>query len=211
VGTFGPSWSITCELIYYAVAPVIKRCTTKVLLICLGASFLAFIWHHDNNWASLIYGRAVLGLAGFWLAGFLFYRHRDNRLAPPVFVAGIIAVYTLNWNTAEPYAGINLLISVLAIVYTREIYFNRQTARLLNYLGEISYPLYLVHFPFYVIMYGYFHPIPRAHSHMIYLFPLGAILAAMLIYHTVDRPARKFILEKFGVQKPLETMHAVVK
>jgi peptidoglycan/LPS O-acetylase OafA/YrhL len=211
VGTFGPSWSLTCEIIYYSLAPVLKRCSTKLLLFFIFASYLFFAINHGNGWAFLQHGQAVFGLAWFWLAGFVFFRHRANRLATPIFIAFIIAGYTRNWNGAEPLAAFNIMVSVLAIVYTTEINLPSGVGRILVYLGEISYPLYLVHFPIYVMIFGCFRNVLEPHPITIVLYPICAIVSSIFVYHFIDRPSRKFILEKFGFRKPLVTMHASAK
>jgi peptidoglycan/LPS O-acetylase OafA/YrhL len=211
IGTFGPSWSLTCEIIYYLVAPFLKLCSSRLVLALVFVSFGCFVYHHENDWAALLWGQTVIGLAGFWLAGFLFYRHRANPLAGPLFVGGILAVYTMNWNSSEPYAGINLSVSVLAIAYATHIHLPKNVGRILTYLGEISYPLYLVHFPLYIIIFGCFHDFLEPHPRSIVIYPAAAIIASILIYHVIDRPARKFILETFGVRRPLATMHRPVK
>lgn len=211
VATFSPSWSLTCEIIYYLFAPILKRCSSRLLLVIALVSSVVFILHHGNDWANLIHGKTVVGLAWFWIAGFVFYRHRGNPLAAPIFVGMIIAVYSLNWNTWEPYAGINLLVSVLAIAYAAAIHLPSNIARIAIYLGEISYPLYLVHWPVYVVTYWRFHDVFHNHPKTTFVYPFCAIISAIIIYHVVDRPGRKFILKTFGFRKPLAAMHELVK
>ncbi|HEX4121537.1 MAG TPA: hypothetical protein VH619_13030 [Verrucomicrobiae bacterium] len=72
----------------------------------------------------------------------------------------------------------------------------------------MSYPLYLVHWPIYIIIYEFFHTQLQPHVRSVVIYQFCAMLRAMAIYHLEDRPGRKFVLKKFGFKGPLATMHA---
>jgi peptidoglycan/LPS O-acetylase OafA/YrhL len=203
VGTFDPSWSLTCEIIYYALAPVLRRCSSRRILLLAFLSFVLFVHHHENDWASLIHGKAVMGLAWFWLAGFVFYRHRGNRLAETLLVGTVIAGYSLNWNIAEPYAGLNLFVSTLAIAFATTIAVPKKPGKVLTYLGEISYPLYLVHWPLYIIMFGLCGETLERHPIALGIYPLCAIIAAIITYHAIDRPGRNLCSKNLASENHL--------
>ncbi|MGK4568530.1 acyltransferase family protein [Flavobacterium sp. 3HN19-14] len=72
--------------------------------------------------------------------------------------------------------------------------------RICNFLGNISYPLYITHFP---IIYLYYSWIERNHITIDEAIPMAAtvlvasILIAYLTMRYIDIPARKWLTEKF--------------
>jgi peptidoglycan/LPS O-acetylase OafA/YrhL len=211
LATFGPCWSLTCEIIYYAWAPLFKSSSTKVLLLLAALSFAYFTHHTDPDWSQVLYGRSVLALLGFWIAGFLFFRHRQNVVAGLVFVGGIVTLYAPKLNRGEPYACTNMFVTVLLITCAPKIHLPDKVVIVLTYLGELSYPIYLVHIPVYVVLLAHFRDTFALHPWLVPIGPACAILAAVFIYHVIDRPGRKFLLEKFGFRRPLAAMHTATK
>ena len=205
--TFEQSWSLTCEIVYYAFAPYLRRWSDRALISAALISFAYYVYHHNNNWSSVIYGKAIAGLAWFWLAGFILYRHRTDRLIRPVFVGLIIGGCSLTWSANESYTCINLLISLLVIVYSTEIELPAHARRFLTYLGNISYPLYLVHLPIYAILSGYLTGLAKPNIAICAMYPICATISAIVIYHLVDVPGRKLVLKVFGFKRPNLTIH----
>ena len=59
-----------------------------------------------------------------------------------------------------------------------------------NYLGEVSYPLYLIHYPVFFLVYnGYFKEHPAFNTGLVEVSI--AIVAACLVLHLIERPLRR--------------------
>ena len=102
---------------------------------------------------------------------------------------------------------LNLLISTLAIVYATTFQLPDRIGWILTYLGNLSYPIYLVHAPIYALLYFYVRNYTADMTKIIFIFPLSAVLSAIAVYHIVDLPGRKIVLKLFGHKNPAATIH----
>lgn len=152
-----PAWSISLEWQYYMVAPLINRMLRYPLFLVLlavgaiyGGSFV-----HDLSDRKTAY---LLQYLPFFLLGIftcLIFElisgtdseNTDFRILPTFLL--IFALFS-NWN--------KIPIAIWCIVITVSIYQSKTNLiyRVLNYqkliyLGKISYPLYLLHWPFFII------------------------------------------------------------
>ena len=81
---------------------------------------------------------------------------------------------------------------------------DKYTTRLCKFLGEISYPLYMVHYPFIYLYYAWVknenltfrESLPGALGVVV-----GSILLAYLCLRLYDIPVRKFLSDKFIKRK----------
>ena len=83
-----------------------------------------------------------------------------------------------------------MLLVCLTMIYSPQCRLSPRAARLLNYGGDVSYPLYLCHMPTLVLLsltWGNFlnlHP----ESLLAQIFSLVAVF----VYHAVDAPMRRY-------------------
>ena len=80
------------------------------------------------------------------------------------------------------------MITGTVLLYGRHVHLPQSTARLFNYLGEISYPMYLCHIAVYVILAAHARAITDEHSGLPFIV---ALCSAIAIYHLVDVPIRR--------------------
>ena len=72
------------------------------------------------------------------------------------------------------------------------------TNKLCTFLGELSYPLYIVHYPLMYLFYRY-HGFPNVTCTMADVWPMavvtfvGSILLATLFLYTYDKPVRRWL------------------
>jgi peptidoglycan/LPS O-acetylase OafA/YrhL len=145
----GPAWSLGAEICYYAVAPFLKRLPLKALA-ALGVSSVVFYVYtgltSGNNFPSW-FGLTTIGCLFWpWLAGWLFYHYRYSSLCWP----GLVVVLALFGEASGRTADGNLItIAVVgaALIEGHRLIFSRSVARVLDYLGDVSFPLYLSHYP----------------------------------------------------------------
>jgi len=175
--SFAQSWSISYEMIYYAIWPLIlafaryssKRAAMLAIwlaLACAFASFLAWkIWAHNAGVTWLIYGCLVplsglLWLGGAWLAAN--WREIQNSRLWLSITSKVVLCYFLvsygleSWlNYVDARMSSHLLSALFAgpmflclLVSLRGIPFGREPWRTACcWLGWLSYPLYLLHRP----------------------------------------------------------------
>jgi peptidoglycan/LPS O-acetylase OafA/YrhL len=142
-----------------------------------------------------------------WLAGWLAYSHRGNR--PVVFyfmVGGFLGI----WTQAKFFGIVDLTsgaANLLAWAATLAIVFFRigvpagdKVGTTLNYLGDISFPLYLLHYP---VLFALTSSVFKIHPEWNYgiVQVIIALVFAALAYHFVDRPLRSGI-RRTGRRQP---------
>lgn len=217
----GPSWSLFFEYIgniLYAV--FIRRLTTNalailVLLAALGlAGFAIFgpLGSIGVGWTLMDNGffGGLLRLLFSFSAGLLL-----SRIFKPTYIKGafwictlvIVALLSLPraggdklWiNGVYESACVILVFPVLVFVGASGKTTCKTTARLCKFLGDISYPLYMVHYPFLYLYYAWVkngnltfqQSLPGAIA-----FVAGSILLAWLSLKLYDEPVRKLLTKR---------------
>ena len=156
-------WSLAVEEQFYVVWPIFilflsrygKRAILNGVAIATGASFLfsLYLTQAAPIWAfySLPTRAWELGVGALLL--FIPDKYLRNRFFPWIGAIGL-AIGTFSFNESTAFPGINALLPVLAtaiLIATIPIwprFFNDlSNNRLMQWLGAISYPLYLWHWP----------------------------------------------------------------
>ena len=181
---FGPAWTLAIEWWFYALAPLFVRLRPAALFALVGASIACVFIElpritypvHIHRW-----GVAAVMLLWAWLSGFVFYRVR-GWTGPLVLLVGYVAA----GRFPEPGTQLAYLIAAVAVVQGRQLPPQpRSLALFLNYLGDLSYPLYLVHVPL-LVWITHFTKLTSAYT------AVGlSMLAAAVLYHGVDAPLRR--------------------
>ena len=179
---FGPSWTLAIEWWFYLAAPLFVRARSWMLWVIVGMSLVAqkealahgFFPVHEYKW-----GIPAVMLLWAWLSGFLFYRSPGWSAALVVLV-GYHAVSLFVDRSPDAY-----LLAAVAVITAKSLPpMPRFLARALNYLGDLSYPLYLVHVP----LLAWTSRWTRWFDPYAYIgISLGA---SALLYHVVDAPLR---------------------
>jgi peptidoglycan/LPS O-acetylase OafA/YrhL len=209
---FFPAWSLSIEALYYFCAPVFRRlkgdAVLATLMITSCALFVMWPFIRDEYIAAdRSYGFAALGMLWAWLAGWVAYDRPGNRIwCAALNAGGLISL----WTHAK-YFGIvdygSAITNVLAWTGTLCIVFYRlgtvwsdRSATIINYLGEISFPLYLLHYP---VLFALTSSVFKVHPEWNYGIVQVAIAlaSAVLAYHFVDRPLRSGI-RRTGRRQP---------
>src|SRR5581483_62210 len=144
------------EALYYLCAPLFKRLSaTPVIPYLMTASCLFFIaWPFIRNEyiaARYSYELAAFGMLWAWLAGWIAYeRPRSIAFLATLIVGGLLSL----WSQAKFFAIVDLVsgaancvawVGILVVVFFRSGHFDGKIAGMLDYLGELSFPLYLLH------------------------------------------------------------------
>jgi peptidoglycan/LPS O-acetylase OafA/YrhL len=200
-----PAWSLSIEVAFYAMAPLLQRLSLNVLLALSGLSLLAFFGLHlliGTFLATLVFQKTVFfhAFGMFWAfaCGWIAYTNAHRIWLMLIFaVSGPLAVASY-----PPFFNIDGWISLVATLVSwfvvvpvlfmpPSLNLRSSIATALSYLGDLAYPLYLSHYPVMFIMAS----TVLRDRHVRFdgaIYGLCAVAVAMTIYHIVDRPLRKF-------------------
>lgn len=148
-------WSIAVEVFCYLLAPLFAKMTTRFLVAILSLSAVAFIIYPFLGlpyFTSLRYGLPSLFLTWAWLLGFVFYRHQTH----PVAIASLIVLplTLLGINSPGTTSSGIITVSLVAFVIAIAPYLKLSplVAHIFDFLGDVSYPLYLLHIPTFIAL-----------------------------------------------------------
>jgi peptidoglycan/LPS O-acetylase OafA/YrhL len=212
-----PIWSLICEVIYYALYPLLYaiKLSWRVKLYCsfiLGA--FATVNFNQHNIASMLHqayirynpnyacnGPLITWAIGLpcWLLGVVLAERIDNERTVSVlqifywrvviFVCGVI-VFTLQ---AHYFVSYVLTLNFFAIVCYKWIgeeilyYRNHQPVEMIEYFGLFSYSLFISH-KLYYYLFVHYCPI-NILSYPVYIF--SAFFISYLFYLVVEEPSHK--------------------
>jgi peptidoglycan/LPS O-acetylase OafA/YrhL len=207
----GPAWTLALEVWLYCLTPWLWRLRTSLLRIMTYASFVAFCGYemarsalHLKYYSGLGYGLNLPLLSFIWLAGFTLAREpssarRTIRDCGLIFLAHFLLATAIQivhrWKHGEIAAFFELdalgylvrgatlgaVLSLLKWIVAGRA--GRQPSNPLRWLGDISYPLYLVHASAFVIA-------VRIGMEDAKLVLLTAPLTAVLFYYCFDQYSR---------------------
>lgn len=225
----GPSWSLFFEYIgnlLYAL--FIRRMSTKaltVLVIFAGIGLASFAISNLSGFGHLGVGWSLLDynlLGGFLRLLFSFSMGLlMSRVFKPVHIRGAfwICSLTIAVLLSVPHIGgtealwmNGIYDSVCSIIIFPILVYlgasgkttDKGTSRICKFLGDISYPLYIVHYPFMYLFYAWVWGEKLTFSQTwpvaLGLF-FGNILLAYFCLKLYDEPVRKWLSKRFLVKK----------
>lgn len=170
-------WSLAVECAFYVIAPFIWKRPAAVCALCAVSAVFYLLPHGDHG---TLYSVALKANAVkyFWPFGFglMLYRFKSSLCYGAGLALGAALVFASPINF-EPHAVATYLASV-AVIWIAQTWPAR--SRALDYLGDLSYPLYLFQFPVFVGLYATF----SATSALI-LFP-AALIASVFAFELID-------------------------
>ncbi len=198
---FFPAWSLSIEALYYACAPWLQRCRAYYLNGIIVASCLFFIvWPYLRNTyiaGGYSYPFAAIGLVWTWLMGWVAYQYPRHRWYLVLAILGGVlslitqAKYYAIVDVASAAGNVVPWLAVLLIVFFRAGRITGKPAAFLNYLGEISFPLYILHYPVLFIMTSTLLKTHPEYNTGIVQVTI-ALAAAVVAFHGVDTPLRRY-------------------
>lgn len=208
-----PTWSLFWEYVAsLAYALFLVRLSNRVLagLAVMGAAGLIYTAAHFGNLAVGWGGEnALAGSARVFysfLAGILLFRSGwvVNNPLGPVSVGGmLLAAFLIPWSdsanaTVDPIVVILFFPLLVAIGAGAEATGSARSA--CDFLGDISYPLYMMHYPFLWLFLGYLEtekPSPLLLSALVPVLVVALIILSYGILVAFDLPVRRYVLEKW--------------
>jgi peptidoglycan/LPS O-acetylase OafA/YrhL len=204
----GPAWSLFFELVISLAYAPIARYLSPVFFLPLTVVFaLAFIW------ASMAYAVPNIGWdletfpGGFLRAGFGFFcglflhsirapvRRRPGLAA--VMVAVILLVLTLPLGHSVQVVMPATVIALPVILYLcATIDLGDRAAVVCDFLGRLSYPLYITHYPLLRVMDGVARRVDPGNEYMIPTMVIEAVVCLVFAWFAMalyDEPVRRWI------------------
>lgn len=188
-----PLWTLAVEVFFYLLAPLFFRMKSWMLLLIVLISATGWVANialvffqglHLDFYSRYRWGLPAFFLLWAWLGGFLYYRHKEK----PVFRMGLVALgvfsFFANFIWTQGFTFFTYLFAGLIIVNASRIRLPVWTLRILDYLGDLSYPLYLLHVP--VLLFSYAVLGTRNAAIMVLL----TLVVTAFVYHAIDHPIR---------------------
>ena len=197
-----PLWSLSCEAAYYLLAPALSRLTLQPLLALILASAFLYIRHSPRSFPDETHGTAAYCLLWAWLTGFVFYRLPQNGYRPLRAALVLLGGGLLCCSGAEE--GKLTLATFLAVALA--LWFGQlcrvpiRAARILTFLGDLSYPLYLTHLTVLIFL---------AQTRLIHWGAAAvpvcwfcALAVAAAFYGGIELPFRRFLRGRKNLSAP---------
>ncbi|HEY1559365.1 MAG TPA: acyltransferase [Caulobacteraceae bacterium] len=175
----GQIWTLAVEWWDYLAAPILCRVSTAIIVTILGISLAFFMLAPPPpNPADSFGGGMFIILAWWWLSGFLYFRHRDTAVGYAVlFIPPFVAA-------VDGWIGRAAVIGIFAVAFCNGPTIPRRLSSFFDWLGDLSYPLYLVHIPILWCLFlaGVYEPA---------LVGVASLATAIVVLHFVDIPFRR--------------------
>lgn len=199
----GPAWSLALEIWFYCLTPLLFRLTPGALQKWILVSFAAFLLHtvgrtlwHWPYYSGVGFGLNLVFLGFAWMSGLRLARTRDHLWVVAVLFASHILADTaiqlghcIKHHQVDSFIthdipgllmqATTLLGAILGIRYAIN-FSGGQPSKVLRLLGDISFPLFLVHIPVFMVgkYYGFRNP---------WGFYGVALLLSLVVFKLLDR------------------------
>ncbi|RZL40655.1 MAG: acyltransferase [Pedobacter sp.] len=205
----GPAWSLSLEVWLYILAPLLIKFTYKNLRGIICFSFLSYVLYQCgrtlfdwNYYSGVPYALNLLFLSFIWIAGLSLSKFENTRQLLKLLLIGHFSLNTaiqivyriknndlLNLFTTDLikfiFGALILFVTFYVVVRNDKLpAVSEKTKTAFNFLGNISYPLYLIHIAIFSI---------ASKSGIVHWIPLTAIalLSASLFYYLFDFYSQK--------------------
>jgi peptidoglycan/LPS O-acetylase OafA/YrhL len=145
-----PLWTLPIEFAWYLTAPLLARMRRGALAAVAGFSAIAFFvfaqraaaWNPNPK-----YGLGILFLGWAWVGGFFLYHNRRSATAGTFVVAITLLMTAFCGKPEEPWGPATAVVAAVLVILAPKISMPVWIAAACDFLGDVSYPLYLVHVP----------------------------------------------------------------
>lgn len=225
----GPSWSLFFEYIgniLYAL--LLRRLSLKALAAVVVASGVTLGWlvldsgYLGYGWSFVDYGfwtgllRMLFPYAFGMLLARLFMpqmqkiKESSSRFLWTFIICAAVLLILLPMpfigDPTQPWQNGLYIMLLLLVVFPLIVWEAAKAGtgnnKFCNFLGDLSYPLYIVHYPLMYMFYRY-HGFPNVTCTMADVWPMavatffGSIALAVIFLYAYDKPVRRWLSKKF--------------
>lgn len=185
-GSFlGPTWSLAVEMLFYVLTPLIALMPRPALLAAIAASATLY-WFNEalgiGTFPGNFYGLSAASLFWAWGGAFYFYRFPSWLAMVGFSLLGVTLLTRLNLEGGVWSRQVFVLTVVVIAASSLSRWRARLPERFMMYLGDLSYPLFLLHVPVIVIGNGKFG---IESASLLILIALGL---SSFCLHFIERP-----------------------
>ncbi|MBE6303794.1 MAG: acyltransferase [Bacteroidales bacterium] len=222
----GPAWSLFFEYIgniLYAL--FIRRLSTKalaVLTVALGVAHACFFVGDVSGYGCVgvgwtidsvnFFGGLVRMLFPFTMGMLLARTFVPRKIKGAFWISAtmLVAIFSVPYIASDSSISVNSLYEVacIAVLFPLIVWMgacgtcdNNITSRINKLLGDISYPLYIIHYPLMYIFYAWLIEERRYTLGDTWPVALLVVLASILIAYAAlklyDEPVRRYLARKF--------------
>ncbi|WP_321867768.1 acyltransferase family protein [Paraburkholderia tropica] len=180
-----PSWSLSIEWWHYMAAPLLRRLHIAALVLLAATSWWFYLRFAVGDVSTAInsmqFGWRAIATSWFWLTGFIFYRMKRGRLRVAFLLVPTIVTVTL-----DGYIGVPMLVTLFVLLISEDVLLGGRLVAIFNWLGDLSYPMYLFHGMTLIVMTMTGYPGE--------IRTLSAVfVVSILVLYAVDYPGRTFL------------------
>ena len=182
IPSVGVIWSLSAEWWHYMIAPFLRKFPSGILVGAMVASFFVYMFVSPppgGGPEGFEHGIGIIALSWMWVSGFLYHRHRQQRFG--LLVICLPPILVLHYGH---FIGVPMFISIFALIICETLKFSPQLRRTLDYLGDLSYPMYLFQVPVMII-------VITLGSTNKYLIVGCIVLLSVASLHFIDYPCRE--------------------
>ena len=176
-------WSLNLEVLYYIVAFCTFIIFRKISVIYLFISFvfLNMVYFIIENQISYYFTRTII--VEFFMGVFIFqYFNKINRVfneyKVSIFLVSIlsfIAIFIFKVNIFDP--NLRFIVGIFACIFFLIFYNKTLDFWILRLLGELSYPIYLIHLPLIYLIYKFTDNL----LYLLFLISISLLICSYLV------------------------------
>jgi peptidoglycan/LPS O-acetylase OafA/YrhL len=185
IATYAQSWSLLPECMLYLATPLLSRTKASVVGTIAVLSASCYLFNHGGDAAMF---RSTLYLAWAWLAGYILYKQGLSVLAAVLLIVApaYLLPMDVHQDSHSPFVAVSCAV---VLIFSRQI--NAGSAsKVLNWLGDVSYPLYLTHVATMVILNILCPSLALFAPSWLYV---ASVAVAAVLLSVVDHPCRRAI------------------
>ena len=188
-----PLWSLSIEFSFYLLLLFIDRVPRWCVVAATLLSLVFFLLPEElsgNHLYQLAMKANMVRYLWPFLIGVLLFRYSSVAGYALAGLVGSAALLVSPW-TYESLSWLTFAIVTIA-TYVSSRGWGKRSA-FLEYLGDVSYPLYLLHFPLFIALFAILH----VTSGWVYI--MAALAASAVVTSAIEAPLRRVLVRAIGI------------